>query len=102
MATSRGQPLSVMKAPKTRPVKATMEPMERSNSPPIIRSAAAMARMPSCDAGERMFMMPASVNIDESAVERKKIVTRTRPARAPSSGRRMIFVRRETSRRRSS
>ena len=32
-----------------------------------------MARMPSCDAGARMFMMPASVNIDASAVERKKM-----------------------------
>ena len=45
-----------------------------------------MARMPSCDAGARMFMMPASVNIDESAVERKKIVTRTRPASGAELG----------------
>jgi hypothetical protein len=33
-----------------------------------------------------MFMMPASVNMDGSAVEAKKIATRTRPASAPSSG----------------
>ena len=45
-----------------------------------------MARMPSCDAGARMFMMPASVNIDGSAVERKKSVTRTRPASGAEFG----------------
>ena len=41
-------------------------------------------------------MIPASVNIDESAVDRKKIVTRIRPAAAPSSGRRMRRVSSET------
>ena len=61
-----------------------------------------MARIPSWAAGDMMFMMPASVNMDGSAVEAKKIATRTRPAKAPSSGRRMILVTRETSRSRSS
>ena len=79
-----------------------MEPIERSNSPPIISSAAAIARMPSCEAGAKIVITPLSVNIDELAVNRKKMMTRTRPARAPSSGRRMASVRKDVLRSRSS
>ncbi len=81
-------------APKIRPVNATIEPTERSNSPPIMRSAAPIAKMPSWAAGVMKFRIPARVNILGSAVKRKKIVTRARPAMAPSSGR---FMSREMS-----
>ena len=66
-----------------------MEPIERSNSPPIISMAAAMARMPSWAAGESTVIIPASVNMAGLAVRTKKIVTSARPATAPSSGRRI-------------
>ncbi len=54
-----------------------------------------MARMPSCAAGDRMFITPASVNIEPSAVDRKKMVTSMSPAAAPSSGRRITRVARD-------
>ncbi|OWK18800.1 hypothetical protein AJ88_01880 [Mesorhizobium amorphae CCBAU 01583] len=62
------------------------------NSPPIISKAAPVARMPSWAAGAMKFMMPASVNIAGFAVKKKKMVTSTRPATAPSSGRRRSAV----------
>lgn len=102
MARDRGQCPFTRKAAKARPVKAIMEPIERSNSPPIMSSAAAIARMPSCDAGARIVMAPLSVNIDALAVNKKKMMTRTRPASAPSSGRRMASVRKDVLRSRSS
>ena len=102
MAAMSGSPDWTRRAPKMRPVKAIIDPIERSNSPPIMRRAAAIARIPSCAAGARTFITPASVNIDASAVARKKIVTRTRPAAAPSSGRRMARVASEVVFRRSS
>ena len=91
IATISGNPQFTTQTAKNSPAKATIEPMERSNSPPIIRSAAPMARIPSCAAGVMKFMKPAMVNIDRSAVTRKKRTTRTTPAIAPSSGRFMSF-----------
>ena len=92
MARISGSPKVTTQAAKKSPVKAIIEPSERSNSPPIISSAAPMARMPSWAAGDMKFMNPASVNIELSAVKRKKTVTSTTPAIAPSSGR---FINRE-------
>ena len=78
--------------PKVRPAKATIEPIDRSNSPPIISRAAPMAKMPNSAAGTMIVMTPFSVNIDRLAVAKKKMATRMSPAIAPSSGRRMIRV----------
>ena len=64
-----------------------MEPIDRSNSPPIISIAAPIARMPSWAAGVMKFMIPDRVNMELSAVTMKNTVTTTRPAMAPSSGR---------------
>jgi hypothetical protein len=72
-----------------------MEPTERSNSPPIIKSAAPMARMPSWAAGDMKVRMPESVNIRSLATIQKKSATSRTPASAPSSGRRISRVRKE-------
>ena len=102
IAASSGKSPTTISAPKTRPAKAIIEPIERSNSPPIISNAAAMARIPSCAAGESTVMTPARVNIAGLAVRPKKTVTRTRPATAPNSGRRISRATSETRRSRSS
>ena len=75
------------------PAKAIMDPIERSNSPPIISSAAAIARMPSCEAGAKIVIAPLSVNMVGLAVKRKKTRTTISPATAPSSGLRIASVR---------
>ena len=87
-----GRPTTASATPKISPEKATMEPTERSNSPPIISSAAPIARMPSCDAGDMKVTTPASENIFPLAAKEKKMMIRIRPASAPSSGRRMRRV----------
>ncbi|MCY1354684.1 hypothetical protein D9M69_410740 [compost metagenome] len=92
IATLSGTCQTTSAVPKTRPAKATIDPIDRSNSPPIIRSAAPTARMPSWAAGAMKFTMPANVNMAGLAVSRKKTVTSARPATAPSSGRRKMPV----------
>ena len=87
MATMTGKLKVTTQAPNTNPAKATIEPTDRSNSPPIISIAAPMAKMPSCAAGDMKFIKPASENMALSAVKRKNTVTKTTPATAPSSGR---------------
>ena len=47
MAKISGNPAFTTSAPKIMPAKATIDPIDRSNSPPIISMAAAMAKMPS-------------------------------------------------------
>ncbi len=47
IARMSGMPILTVNAPKSMPVKATIDPIDRSNSPPIISRAAAMPRMPS-------------------------------------------------------
>ncbi len=93
-ASSNGHCSTTRQTPSTRPEKASIEPIERSNSPPIMRSAAAMARMPSSDAGASTVIMPARVNIELSARQMKKSMTAMSPAMAPSSGRRIACARR--------
>ena len=63
IARISGRPKLTVAAAKNRPANATIEPIDRSNSPPIIRSAAPMARMPSCAAGVMKLITPDSVNI---------------------------------------
>ncbi len=87
IAITSGTCKTTSAAANIRPAKAIIDPMERSNSPPIMRSAAATARMPSCEAGAMKFMIPAAVNIAGLAVDRKKIVMSTSPDTAPNSGR---------------
>ena len=102
MATGRGQCALTNAAANARPAKAIMDPIERSNSPPIIRRAAAIAKMPSCEAGARIVISPLSVNIVGLAVRRKKMRTTISPAIAPSSGLRIASVTIDVFRRRSS
>jgi hypothetical protein len=66
-ASTNGRCSTARLTPRISPASATIEPMERSNSPPIISSAAATARMPSSDAGAITVITPPSVNIDLSA-----------------------------------
>ena len=87
IAKTKGSPKVTTQEPKIRPAKAIIDPIERSNSPPIISIAAPIAKMPSWAAGVIKFIIPESVNMALSAVIKKKIVTRTTPAIAPSSGR---------------
>ena len=47
MATGIGTPSSTASMAMTMPVRPIMEPIERSNSPPIISKATATARIPS-------------------------------------------------------
>ena len=47
IAGQMGQPLSVVRIAMVMPLAPMIEPMERSNSPPIMSSATATARMPS-------------------------------------------------------
>ena len=51
IAIGSGRWASTSAAAKASPAKAIIEPIERSNSPPIIRRAAAIARIPSCGRG---------------------------------------------------
>ncbi len=81
IATHSGAFQTASVAPKTSPAKATIDPIERSNSPATIRSAAPTARIPSCAAGLRKFITPAEVNIAGSAVVTKNRATTIRPPR---------------------
>ena len=63
-----------------------IEPIDRSNSPPIISIAAATAMMPSWAETSRKLMMPGAENrplLPATAAKKTRMV----PATAPSSGR---------------
>ena len=70
------------------PAKPIIEPIERSNSPAIISSATAAARMPSWAETSRKLTMPLALNRPLlPATMAKKMKTSTVPAAAPNSGR---------------
>ena len=63
------------------PAAPIIEPIERSNSPPIISIEAATAMMPSCAETSRKLMMPGAENRPEPpATMPKKMKTRMVPA----------------------
>ena len=72
MATGRGQCALTNAAANARPAKAIMDPIERSNSPPIISRAAAIARMPSCEAGARIVISAAQREHGRAGGEEKE------------------------------
>ena len=64
-----------------------MDPIERSNSPPIISIAAAIAIIPKLADTSKKFKVPYALNIPVSpATIPKNINTNIDPPRAPSSG----------------
>ena len=88
MAAHRGQPIRVDSSPATNPVVPVMTPVERSNSPPIMSKATAIAIMPNVEAGSRIRDTPVSEIQFSDATMAKKIHTTTAPMRAPISTRR--------------
>ncbi len=103
MAAHTGQPYSATGMAMTMPAAPIIEPIDRSNSPPIISSAAATARMPSCAETSSQLTTPRKLRKPESpATTAKKIKTKTAPATAPSSGRLRSLRQGLTARRRSS
>jgi hypothetical protein len=98
-----GQPYLLDKIAMMTPAKAIIEPSDRSNSPPIISSATATARMPSWAETSRKLTVPRALNRPLSpAKTAKKNSTSTQPAAAPSSGRRRAWRAKPISRTRSS
>ena len=88
MHSHKGQPQITAGMASTTPAAPIIEPTDRSNSPPIISSAAATAMMPSCADTSRKVMMPRAENIPvPRAATAKNRKTRMVPATAPSSGR---------------
>src|SRR5207247_515931 len=70
------------------PLAAIIDPTERSNSPAIMSSETAAARMPSSEAISRYVAAPAFVKKpDPPATSEKNTQTATAPKAAPSSGR---------------
>src|SRR5580692_9222735 len=70
------------------PTKPIIEPTERSNSPPIIKSAAPVPMIINCAVTVSQLSTPSEANIPvPPAVTPKKAKTRTTPAKAPRSGR---------------
>ena len=64
-----------------------MDPIERSNSPPIISIAAAIAIIPKFADTSKKFKVPYALNIPVSpATIPKNINTRIAPPNAPNSG----------------
>ena len=64
-----------------------MDPIDKSNSPPIINIAAAIAMIPRLAETSKKFSMPYALNIPVSpATIPKKINTKIAPPRAPRSG----------------
>ena len=69
------------------PAKPIIDPTDKSNSPPIIKSAAAIAIIPRLAETSKKLIVPYALNIPVSpATIPKKINTRTDPPSAPSSG----------------
>ena len=69
------------------PAKPIIEPTDKSNSPPIIKRAAATAIIPKLAETSKKLIVPYALNIPVSpATIPKKIKTSIDPPRAPSSG----------------
>ena len=69
------------------PAKPIIDPTDRSNSPPIINIAAAIAIIPKFADTSRKFSVPYALNIPVSpATIPKKINTNIDPPKAPNSG----------------
>src|SRR6218665_3441192 len=84
-ASTSGSSKMTIAVEKIRPAKAIIDPIDRSNSPPIISKAAPNARMPNCAAGVRKLTSPARLNITGSAGGMKKTVTSSTAAAGPNS-----------------
>ena len=88
MHSQSGQPHCTAGIAMITPAAPIIEPIDRSNSPPIISIAAATAMMPSWAETSRKLMMPGAENRPLlPATAAKKRNTRMVPATAPSSGR---------------
>ena len=88
MHSQSGQPHCTAGIAMITPAAPIIEPIERSNSPPIISIEAATAMMPSWAETSRKLMMPGAENRPlPPATTPKKMKTRMVPATAPSSGR---------------
>ena len=85
------------------PAKPIIEPIDRSNSPAIISSAAATAMMPRKAATVAQLTTPSALNMPELPAALPKIrKTSSAPASAPNSGRANTLRNAPTSRTRSS
>src|SRR5919106_6081230 len=92
MQSHTGQPYCTAGMAMMTPAAPIIEPIERSNSPPIISMQAATAMIPSCAETSRKLITPSAVNMPlPRATKAKKMNTRMVPATAPSSGRAMAL-----------
>src|SRR3954471_14721203 len=89
MAASHiGQPQYSAGIASIMPAKPIIEPMDRSNSPPIISSAAPTAMMPRNAATVAQLTTPSALNMPESpATSPNNTNTSTAPEIEPNSGR---------------
>ena len=87
MAGHTGQPKWVVKSMIDIPAAPTIDPIERSNSPPIIRSATPTDRIPRGAAAFRYAAVPSRLRNGAPAVTAKTAQTRTTPVAAAHSGR---------------
>src|SRR3954471_11613576 len=89
MAASHiGQPQYSAGIASIMPAKPIIEPMDRSNSPPIISSAAPTAMMPRNAATVAQLTIPSALNMPESpATNPNSTNTSTAPEIEPNSGR---------------
>ena len=87
-ATHSGQPQYSAGIASIMPAKPIIEPIDRSNSPPIINSAAPTAMMPRNAATVAQLTMPSALNMPESpATSANNTNTSTAPEIEPNSGR---------------
>src|SRR5215472_3450574 len=87
-ATHSGQPQYSAGIASIMPAKPIIEPIERSNSPPIMSKPAPTAMMPRKAATVAQLTMPSALNMPESpATTRKTAKTSTAPEMEPNSGR---------------
>src|SRR5918996_919583 len=91
IASHMFMPTSVAMTPMNSPAVPVITPAERSNSPPIIRSATATAGIPIVDATSVQLAAPSSVP-KSSVVTAKKSPITAAAMSAPSSGRRSSLV----------
>ena len=88
------KPHSVVSSPRRRPVVPVITPADRSNSPPIIRSATATDMIPIVEATSVQLAIPLSVP-NASVVTQKNAQTTSAPSSDPTSGRRISRAQRE-------
>src|SRR5919106_1912665 len=101
IASHMFMPTSVAMTPMNSPAVPVITPAERSNSPPIIRSATATAGIPIVDATSVQLAAPSSVPKSSGVTAKKSPITAAAMS-APSSGRRSSLVSMLTSAMRSS